>query len=191
MARGSYHAKSLRPGLQRARSPGRRRSRRNGCDPFCRGELRGLWRSLRKRLSPSLLLAPLVIVGSRGARSSPTHPITRRHDSPRIRRPRKLRCDRRAPYAFGPGLSGHVPKPPSHAACAAACHARPRAASSRAFRQRFRDYPADVGPGYTGSRLYMTKLEAPRLFLGITWEPRATDAKNSPLRAFAGPQSRG
>ena len=78
---GSYHAKSLRPGLHRARSPGRRRSCRNGCDPSCRGELRGLWWSLRKRLSPSLRLAPLVIVGSCGARSSPTHPITRRHDS--------------------------------------------------------------------------------------------------------------
>jgi hypothetical protein len=78
---GSYHAKSLRPGLHRARSPGRRRSCRNGCDRSCRGELRGLRWSLRKRLSPSLRLAPLVIVGSCGVKSSPIHPITRRHDS--------------------------------------------------------------------------------------------------------------
>jgi hypothetical protein len=78
---GSYHAKSLRPGLHRARSPGRRRSCRNGCDRSCRGELRGLWWSLRKRLSPNLRLAPLVIVGSCGARSSPTLPFARRRDS--------------------------------------------------------------------------------------------------------------
>ena len=45
--------------------------------------------------------------------------------SSRIRRPRKLRCNRRAPYVFGPGLLGDVQKQRSHAACAATRHARP------------------------------------------------------------------
>ena len=134
---GSYHAKSLRPGLHRARSPGRRRSCRNGCDRSCRGELRGLRWSLRKRLSPSLRLAPLVIVGSYGTRSSPTHPITRRHDSQLANPPssqasqqstRTLciwpRPVRRCPETTEScGLRGHS----SHPASA------------------FRDCPADVG----------------------------------------------
>jgi hypothetical protein len=134
---GSYHAKSLRPGLHRARSPGRRRSCRNDCDRSCRGELRGLRWSLRKRLSPSLRLAPLVIVGSYGTRSSPTHPITRRHDSQLANPPssqasqqstRTLciwpRPVRRCPETTEScGLRGHS----SHPASA------------------FRDCPADVG----------------------------------------------
>ena len=141
-SRGSYHAKSLRPGLHRARSPGRRRSCRNGCDRSCRGELRGLWWSLRKRLSPSLRLAPPVIVGSCGARSSPTHPITRRHDSQLANPPssqatlqsmRTLciwpRLVRRCPETTEScGLRGHSSCPAS----------------------AFHDCPADVDPGCTG-----------------------------------------
>ena len=123
---GSYHAKSFRPGLRRARSHGRRRSCRNGCDRSCRGELRGLWWSLRKRLSPSLRLAPLVIVGSCGARSSPTHPFTRRHDSQLANPPSsQASLQSTRPYVFGPGLLGDVQKLSSHATCAATRHARP------------------------------------------------------------------
>ena len=156
---GSYHAKSLRPGLHRARSPGRRRSCRNGCDRSCRGELRGLRWSLRKRLSPSLRLAPLVIRGvlRREVEPPPIPLLGVTILSSRIRCPRKLRSNRRAPYVFGPGLIGDVQKLPSHAACAATRHARP---APSVVVQR-------TSAWMHGSRPYMTKLEAPRLFLGV------------------------
>jgi hypothetical protein len=72
---GSYRAKSLRPGFHRARSPGRRRSCRNGCDRSCRGELRRLWWSLRKRLSPSLRPCPACHRGvlGREVKPDPSH----------------------------------------------------------------------------------------------------------------------
>ena len=139
---GSYNAKSLRPGLHRARSPGRRRSGRNGCDPSRHSGLRGLWWSLRKRLSPSLRLAPLVIVGSCGARSSPTHPITRRHDSQLANPPSsQASLQSKRTLCIWPRPVRGCPETTE------SCGLRRRLSCPASA---FRDCPADVGRGCTG-----------------------------------------
>jgi hypothetical protein len=52
-------------GPDRTPSDGRRRGCRNGQDHSCRGDLRGLWRNLRRQLSPSLRLCSACPVDER------------------------------------------------------------------------------------------------------------------------------
>ena len=82
---------------------------------------------LRKRLSPSFRLRPACHRGvlRREVEPDPSLRSASRFLGSRIRRPRELRCNRHAPYVFGPGLLGDVEKLPSYATCAATRHARP------------------------------------------------------------------
>ena len=97
---------------------------------------------LRKRLSPSFRLAPPVIVGSCGARSSPTHPITRRHDL-RLAYPPSSQATLQSmrTLCIWPRLIRPCPETTEssglrgHSSCPASA---------------FHDCPADADPGCTG-----------------------------------------